>query len=552
MLRWALTLLLAGHQAAAAARPPPPLVASCADPADCTRDLQQAILKAHWPAGPGALHIPLLSGARPWTTRPLFINVSNLQVTLARGVIIAAKAHEYHSIFDSLLTIAPWSKSDHTGVTYPNVTNVSLVGYGATLRMRKLDYQNRSHDPTMENYSKSEWRAGLQLSRTQGVVIKGLVIESTGGDGISLGASADFVEDTWVADCILRDNHRQGMSVGVSTNLLVERTQFLNTSGTLPEGGVDIEPDRATSKLTNITFRDCHADGNAGHQFQAWLGKFNASTALVSITFDNCSANGRGSGTSRPAAGQSSPSRGAGFMFGGMGPGLRGSISVVNSMTTNNTGPGALLRRLTAASTFNISFRNTLFDRVARCTKSEHGCADGIHYLESFFNFDAAPLSIFMDPGKHDVIAPDAVVGGLYFENCTVIDDQPRPYFILNATWPDGTETRRLANVRYTGTVETTSKQFCRAVVSSAGTSTLALTPTTCTVKHPELEAVPAVAADAARVLKADDEEGAAAASAPAAAASSSPAILVGAHYFAGWYTCEGRAPAVSNLPTVL
>jgi hypothetical protein len=181
-----------------------------------------------------------------------------------------------------------------------------------------------------------------------------------------------------------------------------------------------------------------------------------------------------------------------------------------------------------------------------------HGCADGIHYLESFFNFDAAPLSIFMDPGKHDVIAPDAVVGGLYFENCTVIDDQPRPYFILNATWPDGTETRRLANVRYTGTVETTSKQFCRAVVSSAGTSTLALTPTTCTVKHPELEAVSAVAADAARVLKADDEEGAAAASAPAAAASSSPAILVGAHYFAGWYTCEGRAPAVSNLPTVL
>ena len=253
MLRcWAaaLALLLAGHPAAAATDlihpQPPPLVASCNDPADCTRDLQQAFLQAHWPAGPGALHIPLLSGARPWTTCPLFINVSNLQVTLARGVIIAAKAHEYHSIFDSLHTIAPWSKSDHTEVTYPNVTNISVVGYGATLRMRKPDYQNRSHDPAMENYSKSEWRAGLQLSRTKGVVIKGLTVESTGGDGISLGASADFVEDTWVADCILRDNHRQGMSVGVSTNLLVERTQFLNTSGTLPQGGPSCAISRAT------------------------------------------------------------------------------------------------------------------------------------------------------------------------------------------------------------------------------------------------------------------------------------------------------------------
>jgi hypothetical protein len=468
---------------AARSRAPPAsqLVASCADPTDCTSDLQQAIVNAHWPVGPGALHIPVLDATLPtlpWITRPLFINVSNLQITFARGVVIAAKAHEFHSIFDSLLTIAPWSKSDHTDTTAPNVTNISLVGYGATLRMRKLDYQNRSRDPAMELYSKSEWRHGLQLSRTKGVVIAGLTIESTGGDGIALGASANFVEDTQVTDCILAENHRQGMSVGVSTNLLVQRTQFLKTSGTQPQGGVDLEPDRATAQLINIVFRDCRADGNAGHQFQAWLGKFNASTEPVSITFENCSANGRGIGTSFGGA----PS---GFMFGGMVPGLRGSITVVNSMATNTSGPGALFRRPTAASTFNISFRNTLFDRVARCTKSDHGCAKGTHYLNTYLNFDAAPLSVFMDPGKNDVIAAGAILGGISFDNCTVIDDQPRPYFILNASWPDGTETRRVTNVRFaTGTVETTSNQSCRAVVSSAGTDKLAITPTTCTVKQ--------------------------------------------------------------------
>ena len=40
-------------------------------------------------------------------------------------------------------------------------------------------------------------------------------------------------------------------------------------------------------------------------------------------------------------------------------------------------------------------------------------------------NFDAAPLSIFMDPGSSDVIAADAVVGGVRFDNCSVLDDRP-------------------------------------------------------------------------------------------------------------------------------
>ena len=205
-------------------------------------------------------------------------------------------------------------------------------------------------------------------------------------------------------------------------------------------------------------------------------------------------------------------------MFGGMAPGLRGSISVVNSGAINTSGPGALFRRPTAASTFSISFTNTSFERVAQCTKLQHGCAKGLRYLNKYLNMDAAPLSIFMDPSKSTVIATDAIVGGISFDNCTVIDDQSRPYFILNATWPDGTENRRLANVRFsTGTVETTSKQSCHAAVASAGTSKLALTPTTCTV----------------RPLKMDDQ---------------SPDVLIGAHYFAGWYFCEGRANCTGHI----
>ena len=89
-----------------------------------------------------------------------------------------------------------------------------------------------------------------------------------------------------------------------------------------------------------------------------------------------------------------------------------------------------------------------------------------------------------MDPGKLDIIPPNAILGGISFENCTVIDDQPRPYFILNATWPDGAQSRRLANVRFVGgAVEAVSKRSCRAAVSSGGATGLDLDPMTCTVK---------------------------------------------------------------------
>ena len=240
---------------------------------------------------------------------------------------------------------------------------------------------------------------------------------------------------------------------------------------------VGAEPDLATTSLRNVSFVDCVADGNAGHQFQAWLGKFNASTEPVSITFDNCTANGRGL---LPSFGTAP----AGFFFGGFAPGLRGGISVVNSAAINTGGPGALIRRPTAAATFSVSFRDTLFENVARCTKAQHGCATDQYYENYFFNFDGAPLSMFMDPGKTDVIADGAVLGGLSWENCTVRDDRPRPFLLLNASWVGG-ETRRVANVWFDGTVEATHQESCHSSVDSGGADNVSTTPTVCSVTPP-------------------------------------------------------------------
>ena len=146
------------------------IMATCVDLTDCTDDLQRSILLAHYPVGPGALFVPLLPGGKPWTVRPIILNVSDIRITFARGVEILAKRDQFHGIHDCLFAASM-------------VRNLTLVGYGATWRMRKADYQNKSEGGA-QPYTKAEWRHGLQLHDTEDVVVAGLTVTQTGGDGI--------------------------------------------------------------------------------------------------------------------------------------------------------------------------------------------------------------------------------------------------------------------------------------------------------------------------------------------------------------------------------
>jgi hypothetical protein len=63
-----------------------------------------------------------------------------------------------------------------------NIDNVTIVGYGARLRMWRADYAKPP-------YTKGEWRAGLRLAGVRNVTVLGLEISHTGGDGITIGQS---------------------------------------------------------------------------------------------------------------------------------------------------------------------------------------------------------------------------------------------------------------------------------------------------------------------------------------------------------------------------
>ena len=66
------------------------------------------------------------------------------------------------------------------------------------------------------------------------------------------------------------------------------------TAGVVGQAGVDLEPNRPTDRLHNITFRRCHSLNNSGAGFQAFPGNLNGSSLPVMISFEDCDVEGIG------------------------------------------------------------------------------------------------------------------------------------------------------------------------------------------------------------------------------------------------------------------
>ena len=226
------------------------------DAADSTDFIRAALTS-------GARRVTLDRQAGPWYTLPLKMP-SNVEFVLEPGVELVAKRGEFKGLRDYLLELS-------------RCTNVVVRGgAGSTLRMWKSDYQG-------PDYKHGEWRYALRIHHAENVLVEGLTIVESGGDGIGLTG-----RDITIRNCVCDRNHRQGMSIFFAKNLLVENCVFSNTSGTAPQSGVDIEPDSAKERLENVVFRNCVAYGNAGNGFETAIHQLRRESGPISVTYENC------------------------------------------------------------------------------------------------------------------------------------------------------------------------------------------------------------------------------------------------------------------------
>jgi alpha-glucosidase len=163
--------------------------------------------------------------------------------------------------------------------------------------MWRADYA-KGKDGKGRDYRRGEWRHALSVGGSRNVVVEGLTLEESGGDGIYIYSPVPETtsRDIVVRDCVCDRNHRQGLSVISARNLLVENCVFKNTKGMPPEDGVDFEPNNARESFVNCVLRNCVSENNAGNGFEFALMKSRASTEPCSIVVENCRSTGDGYG----------------------------------------------------------------------------------------------------------------------------------------------------------------------------------------------------------------------------------------------------------------
>ncbi len=351
---------------------------------DSTESLQAAIN-----SGAKTLVIPFMGD--PWIVRPLQLR-SHQEIILQPGVLILAKKGEYQGGGDSLFTASGQS-------------NLVIRGYGATLRMHKRDYQKPP-------YKKAEWRMGIALHGCRHVLIEGLRVESTGGDGFYVdgGGNLGWSQDITIRNCTAFDNHRQGISVISAVNLLVDNCVFANTWGTAPEAGIDLEPDTEQNRLVNCVVRNCIFENNNGNEILIYLKPLTTNSEPVSIRFEHCLA--------RMTEARLTP------LEPGPSAGIKGVAGIAVGAIKDN-GPQGLIEFLDCVTENTGTEGARVYDKSARSAR--------VRFADCSFRNPWSSL----EPGDREPRVPVILhlrqpkntedLGGIDFQDCYVFDNAPRP-----------------------------------------------------------------------------------------------------------------------------
>ena len=359
------------------------------DPEDATDSLQRAI---HSKAK--RIRIPMAPG--PWIVRPIQLR-SGLELILEPGALVLAKSGEFRGGGDSLFRAV-------------DATNIVIRGYGATLRMRKADYQRPP-------YPKAEWRMGLNFSGCRDVRVEGLRIESSGGDGIYIGSSQTnrWCENVVIRDCTAIDHHRQGISIISAVNLAIENCSFSGTAGTAPEAGIDFEPDEPDERLVNCVVRNCSFTDNQGNAALVYLKPLTGKSVPVSIRFEDCHARMGPSGATPDQLLAVDRGGWSGFAVGAVRDhGPAGTIDFVRC-TSENTGRECV--RIFDKSPDGVRVR------FVDCTWKNAWIARHRDY--------AGPRAPILFQSRDAKLA--SALGGVDFVNCRLFTDLPSPAVRLDA-----------------------------------------------------------------------------------------------------------------------
>jgi parallel beta-helix repeat protein len=222
---------------------------------DCTALIQEAIdslpaVGGEIALGPGEYMIDALRSLRLR---------SNVSLILARGAILRA---------------LPNAAGSYAIVLIQAASNVRITG-GAIVG-----------DLDEHKASVGEWGMGIAVRNSHGVTLENIHVSKCWGDGIYIGSTSNddngACSGLVLRGIVAQSNRRQGVSIVACRGALVDSCSFLDTAGTAPAAGIDLEPNAGQS-VQRVKITNCVARGNQGTGFQLYAKEAGARIVDCSV-----------------------------------------------------------------------------------------------------------------------------------------------------------------------------------------------------------------------------------------------------------------------------
>jgi hypothetical protein len=363
----------------------------------------------------------------PHHSTTLLANGTNKLIEFASGLVLTGFLNYSASYSPALVTL----RVDGTNITFKPTSPSSINGGTSTSPILRTSTSTSTNTILRHITSYISGRT---------VRLEKLSFIDPGWDGLY----ARGIVGLTLLGCVFDRPYRNGVSVIDAVDMLAEGCTFSNTlpNGTgaiSPMAGVDLEPNRHTDRLHNVTFRRCSSVNNSGAGFQTFIGALNSSSMPVTITFEDCTVSGIGR---NPLMAPIVPD---GYYFNSFGgKGAKGFIKVLGGSVIGTASFGAAVY---AHSVIDppITFQDVLFDHVA----VNPGTVDPT------LNFTNGPLIIAALGSRLN----NHQMGGVVFTNVTVRVLQTGGVF-------------QPENVRGGGRIGGTARRRPVLVVDGSGTTT--------------------------------------------------------------------------------
>lgn len=103
-----------------------------------------------------------------------------------------------------------------------------------------------------------EWGMGVRFHEARDASVRGLTIKDCWGDCIYVGGKS---KNILIEKCALDNGRRQGISVTKADGVTIRQCKITNVSGTAPEYGIDLEPNKGDTVqnviVENVDIKDC-------------------------------------------------------------------------------------------------------------------------------------------------------------------------------------------------------------------------------------------------------------------------------------------------------